>query len=29
MLFVAIILYVISILFKEGYQLKEQTNLTI
>jgi hypothetical protein len=29
MLFVSIILYVISILFKEGYQLKEQTNLTI
>jgi hypothetical protein len=29
MLFVAIILYVISISFKEGYQLKEQTDLTI
>jgi hypothetical protein len=29
MLFVAIILYVISISFKEGYQLKEQSDLTI
>lgn len=29
MLFVAVILYVISISFKEGYQLKEQTDLTI
>jgi len=29
MLFVAIILYVISVSFKEGYQLKEQTDLTI
>jgi hypothetical protein len=29
MLFVAVILYVISVLFKEGYQLKEQTDLTI
>ena len=29
MLFVAIILYIISISFKEGYQLKEQTDLTI
>jgi len=29
MLFVAIILFVVSILFKEGLQLKEQTDLTI
>lgn len=29
MLFVSIILYVISISFEEGYQLKEQTDLTI
>lgn len=29
MLFVAIILYIISISFKEGYQLKEQIDLTI
>ncbi len=29
MLFVAVILYVISVFFKEGYQLKEQTDLTI
>ncbi len=29
MLFVAVALYVISILFKEGYQLKKQTDLTI
>ncbi len=29
MLFAAIILYVVSVLFKEGYQLKEESNLTI
>jgi hypothetical protein len=29
MLFVAIILYIISVSFKEGYSLKEQTELTI
>jgi hypothetical protein len=29
MIFVGIILYVISVLFKEGYQLKEQNDLTI
>jgi hypothetical protein len=29
MIFVSIILYVVSILFKEGYSLKEEANLTI
>jgi len=29
MIFVAMILYVISVSFKEGYALKEETDLTI